>query len=280
MIIDGKQTAAQVRAEVKQGVEQAVAQYGTPISLAVLVVGENPASAVYVRNKIKACAEVGIRSIEVRLPESATDEDILVEIERCNADDSIHGILLQLPLPPHCHEQDLLAAIDPDKDVDGLHIVQRGRLFCGLPALLPCTPYGVMTLLSAYGIDPKGKHAVVVGRSNLVGKPLAMMLLNANATVTVCHSRTVDLPAVCRTADILCVAVGRAGFITEDMVKPGAVVIDVGINRVDGKLCGDVDYDAVCAKCSFITPVPGGVGPMTVAMLMKNTLTAYLNRHQ
>lgn len=280
MIIDGKQTAAQVRAEVKQGVEQAVAQYGTPISLAVLVVGENPASAVYVRNKIKACAEVGIRSIEVRLPESATDEDILVEIERCNADDSIHGILLQLPLPSHCHEQDLLAAIHPDKDVDGLHIVQRGRLFCGLPALLPCTPYGVMTLLSAYGIDPKGKHAVVVGRSNLVGKPLAMMLLNANATVTVCHSRTVDLPAVCRTADILCVAVGRAGFITEDMVKPGAVVIDVGINRVDGKLCGDVDYDAVCAKCSLITPVPGGVGPMTVAMLMKNTLTAYLNRHQ
>lgn len=280
MIIDGKQTAAQVRAEVKQGVEQAVAQYGTPISLAVLVVGENPASAVYVRNKIKACAEVGIRSIEVRLPESATDEDILVEIERCNADDSIHGILLQLPLPPHCHEQDLLAAIHPDKDVDGLHIVQRGRLFCGLPALLPCTPYGVMTLLSAYGIDPKGKHAVVVGRSNLVGKPLAMMLLNANATVTVCHSRTVDLPAVCRTADILCVAVGRAGFITEDMVKPGAVVIDVGINRVDGKLCGDVDYDAVSPKCSFITPVPGGVGPMTVAMLMKNTLTAYLNRHQ
>ena len=280
MIIDGKQTAAQVRAEVKQGVEQAVAQYGTPISLAVLVVGENPASAVYVRNKIKACAEVGIRSIEVRLPESATDEDILVEIERCNADDSIHGILLQLPLPPHCHEQDLLAAIHPDKDVDGLHIVQRGRLFCGLPALLPCTPYGVMTLLSAYGIDPKGKHAVVVGRSNLVGKPLAMMLLNANATVTVCHSRTVDLPAVCRTADILCVAVGRAGFITEDMVKPGAVVIDVGINRVDGKLCGDVDYDAVAPKCSLITPVPGGVGPMTVAMLMKNTLTAYLNRHQ
>ena len=280
MIIDGKQTAAQVRAEVKQGVEQAVAQYGTPISLAVLVVGENPASAVYVRNKIKAWAEVGIRSIEVRLPESATDEDILVEIERCNADDSIHGILLQLPLPPHCHEQDLLAAIHPDKDVDGLHIVQRGRLFCGLPALLPCTPYGVMTLLSAYGIDPKGKHAVVVGRSNLVGKPLAMMLLNANATVTVCHSRTVDLPAVCRTADILCVAVGRAGFITEDMVKPGAVVIDVGINRVDGKLCGDVDYDAVAPKCSLITPVPGGVGPMTVAMLMKNTLTAYLNRHQ
>lgn len=276
IILDGKQTAVAVREQIRVDAEAAMRQYGRLIGLAVILVGENPASEVYVRNKIKACEQVGYRSLLVRLPQEATTDEVLAAIERLNADAAINGILLQLPLPAQCDEQRLLAAIAPEKDVDGLHIVQRGRLFCGMPALLPCTPYGIMTLLKAYHIDPQGKHAVVVGRSNLVGKPLAMLLLAANATVTVCHSRTVDLAAVCRTADILCVAIGKPRFVTADMVKQGAVVVDVGINRVDGHMCGDVDYDAVAPLCSYITPVPGGVGPMTVTMLLQNTLQAYI----
>ena len=256
-----------------------MAQYRDPITLAVILVGDNPASKVYVANKVKACAEVGYLSRHIVLPADCAEQDVLREIEALNADPAVNGILLQLPLPPQCDETRLLAAIDPDKDVDGLHVVQRGRLFCGLPALLPCTPYGVMKLLEAYGIDPCGKHAVVVGRSNLVGKPLAMMLLNANATVTVCHSRTAGIADVCRQADILCVAVGKPGFVTADMVKEGATVIDVGINRTEAGLKGDVDFEAVAPHCAYITPVPGGVGPMTVTMLMRNTLTAYVAQH-
>ena len=276
ILLDGKQTAAAVRADIKKQAEQAVSKYGDPITLAVILVGDNPASKVYVANKIKACAEVGFLSRHIVLGADSTDEDVLREIEALNADPSVAGILLQLPLPKDCHEQRLLMAIDPAKDVDGLHVLQRGRLFCGMPALLPCTPFGVMRLLEHYGIDVAGKHVVVVGRSNLVGKPLSMMMLNANATVTVCHSYTVDLAAVCRTADVLCVAIGRPNFVTADMVKEGAVVVDVGINRTEERLVGDVNFAAVAPKCSYITPVPGGVGPMTVTMLMQNTLNAYL----
>ena len=275
ILLDGKQTAKDVRAHVREQAEQAIAQYGDPICLAVILVGEDPASKVYVNNKIKGCAEVGFESRKVVLPETASQDEVLTVIKELNADPKVNGILLQLPLPKGLDEQPLLAAIDPNKDVDGLHVVQRGRLFCGLPALLPCTPYGIMQLLKTYDIDPQGKRAVVIGRSNLVGKPLSIMLLNANATVTICHSRTVDLPAVAREADILVAAVGKANFVTADMVKDGAVVIDVGINRVDGKLVGDVDFEAVAPKCSYITPVPGGVGPMTVTMLLANTLEAY-----
>jgi len=280
ILLDGKQTAKDVRAKVREEAAQAVALHGDPICLAVILVGEDPASKVYVGNKIKGCAEVGFESRKVVLPETASQEEVLQAIKELNADPSVNGVLLQLPLPKGLDEQALLAAIDPNKDVDGLHIVQRGRLFCGLDCLLPCTPYGIMQLLDTYGIDPKGKRAVVIGRSNLVGKPLAMLLLNANATVTICHSRTVDLPAVAREADILVAAVGKANFVTEDMVKEGAVVIDVGINRVDGKLVGDVDFEAVAPHCSYITPVPGGVGPMTVTMLLANTLSAYNNQHK
>ena len=279
ILLDGKQTAKDVRAHVREQAEQAIAQYGDPICLAVILVGEDPASKVYVNNKIKGCAEVGFESRKVVLPETASQDEVLAVIKELNADPAVNGILLQLPLPKGLDEQPLLAAIDPNKDVDGLHVVQRGRLFCGLPALLPCTPYGIMQLLKTYDIDPQGKRAVVIGRSNLVGKPLAIMLLNANATVTICHSRTVDLPAVAREADILVAAVGKANFVTADMVKDGAVVIDVGINRVDGKLVGDVDFEAVAPKCSYITPVPGGVGPMTVTMLLANTLEAYKRQH-
>ena len=279
ILLDGKQTAKDVRAKVRDEAALAVAKYGDPICLAVILVGEDPASKVYVNNKIKGCAEVGFESRKVVLPETASQEEVLAVIKELNADPSVNGVLLQLPLPKGLDEQALLAAIDPNKDVDGLHIVQRGRLFCGLDCLLPCTPYGIMQLLETYGIDPKGKRAVVIGRSNLVGKPLAMLLLNANATVTICHSRTVDLPSVTREADILVAAVGKANFVTEDMVKEGAVVIDVGINRVDGKLVGDVDFEAVAPHCSYITPVPGGVGPMTVTMLLANTLSAYKTQH-
>lgn len=281
ILIDGKQTAQTVRAQIRKDAAEAVARYGDAITLAVILVGDNPASKTYVANKIKACAEVGYLSRHITLPADCTEEEVLREIEALNRDSAVNGILLQLPLPPQCNETRLLAAIDPAKDVDGLHVVQRGRLFCGLPALLPCTPYGVMTLLSTYDIDPAGKRAVVIGRSNLVGKPLAILLLNTNATVTVCHSRTEGLAAVCREADILISAVGKPRFVTADMVKEGATVIDVGINRDEqGRLVGDVDFDAVAPKCAYITPVPGGVGPMTVTMLMRNTLTAYVAQHE
>ena len=275
MRIDGKAISAAIRAEIKEECAAFVAQNGFAPGLSVVIVGEDPASQVYVRNKARACEEVGFDSHVYALPASTTEEELLSLIDRLNADSSVHGILVQLPLPKHLDETAVLLRIDPKKDVDAFHPYNVGQLTIGNPTFLPCTPAGVMELLRRSGIDPAGKHCVVVGRSNIVGKPMALLLLAANGTVTVCHSRTRDLAAVTRSADILVVAIGRAKFITADMVKPGAVVIDVGMDRDEnGKLCGDVDFDAVEPVASAITPVPGGVGPMTITMLLRNTLTA------
>lgn len=271
--IDGKAIAAAVRQEVRAEVEK-MTQQGRMPGLAVIVVGDDPASRVYVNNKKKACAEVGIRSEEFALPTETTQEELLSLVEELNARADIHGILCQLPLPKHLDDKEVIAAISPDKDVDAFHAANVGQILIGDYTFLPCTPAGVMELLHRTGISVEGKHCVVIGRSNIVGKPMAMLLLHENATVTICHSRTQNLAEICRGADVLVAAVGRAGFVTSDMVKPGATVIDVGINRnVDGKLCGDVD-PAVEEVAGYITPVPGGVGPMTIAMLLKNTITA------
>ena len=273
--IDGKLISAQIREEIKQESRAFAARSGFVPGLAVVIVGDNPASQVYVRNKKKACEEVGFYSEVHALPADTTQEQLNALVDRLNGDDRIHGILVQLPLPAHLDETEVLLRIRPDKDVDAFHPYNVGKIMIGNPDFLPCTPAGVMTLLERSGIDPAGKRCVVVGRSNIVGKPMAMLLLHANGTVTVCHSKTRDLGAVCREADILVVAIGRADFVGADMVKPGAVVIDVGMNRrPDGKLTGDVDYAAVEPVASAITPVPGGVGPMTITMLLKNTLTA------
>ena len=273
--IDGKRISAEIREEIRQeGAAFAAAQGFVP-GLAVVIVGDNPASQVYVRNKKKACEEVGFYSEVHALPADTTQEQLNLLVDRLNGDDRIHGILVQLPLPAHLDETEVLLRIRPDKDVDAFHPYNVGKIMIGNPDFLPCTPAGVMALLERSGIDPAGKRCVVVGRSNIVGKPMAMLLLHANGTVTVCHSKTRDLGAVCREADILVVAIGKADFVGADMVKPGAVVIDVGMNRrPDGKLTGDVDYAAVEPVASAITPVPGGVGPMTITMLLRNTLTA------
>ena len=240
-----------------------------------MLVGEDPASQVYVRNKIKACEEVGIRSYSYHLPAETSEEQLAALVDELVRDDAVHGILVQLPLPKHLDAERILKRIPPEKDVDGFCAENVGNLAMNRTALVACTPFGVMKMLEAYGIDSCGKNAVVLGRSNIVGKPMAMLLLNANATVTVCHSKTKDLAKVCAQADILVVAIGRAKFVTADMVKEGAVVIDVGMDRDEnGKLCGDVDYDAVKDKASYITPVPGGVGPMTITMLLYNTVLA------
>ena len=274
-IIDGKQISAQVRAELKAETEKFAQETGIRPGLAVIIVGCDPASQVYVRNKRRACEEIGYYSEAYELPEETTQEELNALVDRLNADDKIHGILCQLPLPKHLDENEVIERIDPKKDVDAFHPYNVGKIMIGDYAYLPCTPAGVMVLLERSGIDPAGKECVVVGRSNIVGKPQAMLLLHANGTVTVCHSRTKDLPEVCRRADILVASVGKPDFFTGDMVKEGAVVIDVGINRrADGTLTGDVDFESVAPKASYITPVPGGVGPMTITMLMKNTLTA------
>ncbi len=274
-LIDGKQISAQIRAEMKTETEAFAKQYGYVPGLAVVIVGENPASQVYVRNKARACAEVGFYSEVHALPQETTQSELNTLIDRLNADEKIHGILVQLPLPAHLNESEVLLRINPEKDVDAFHPYNVGKIMIGEYDFLPCTPAGVMALLERSGIDPAGKRCVVIGRSNIVGKPMAMLLLHANGTVTVCHSRTKDLAAICRTADILVVAIGRAGFVGADMVKEGAVVIDVGMNRrADGKLTGDVNFAEVEPIASAITPVPGGVGPMTITMLLKNTLTA------
>ncbi len=273
-IIDGKLVSSEERKKIAKEVESLKAAGYTP-GLAVIIVGEDPASKVYVRNKSKACDEVGIYSEVYELPESTTEEELLALVHRLNTDEKINGILVQLPLPKHLSDERVIAEISPEKDVDAFHTVNVGKIMLGDYDFLPCTPAGVMVLLEHYGIDVSGKECVVVGRSNIVGKPQAMLLLHANGTVTVCHSRTKDLAAVTRRADILVVAIGKADFITGDMVKEGAVVIDVGMNRrEDGKLTGDVDFESVEVKASYITPVPGGVGPMTITMLMKNTLNA------
>lgn len=273
--IDGKAISAQIRTEIKAKTEEFCNQNGYAPGLAVIIVGENPASMVYVRNKKKGCEEVGFHSEVYELPETTTQAELNALVDRLNGDASIHGILVQLPLPKHLDETEVLLRIDPSKDVDAFHPYNVGKIMIGDYDFLPCTPAGVMALLERTGIDPAGKKCVVIGRSNIVGKPMAMLLLHANGTVTVCHSRTKDLAAVAREADILVVAIGRADFVGADMVKPGAVVIDVGMNRrADGKLTGDVDFEAVEPIASYITPVPGGVGPMTITMLLQNTLTA------
>lgn len=273
-ILDGKAVSAAVKQEVKTEVE-ALKQKGISVGLAVIIVGENPASRTYVNNKKKACAEAGIVSEEYALPESTTQTELLDLIDTLNKKDSIHGILCQLPLPKHLDEKAVIAAINPEKDVDAFHAVNVGHIMIGDYSFLPCTPAGIMEMLKYYNIPVAGKECVVIGRSNIVGKPMAMLLLQQNGTVTVCHSKTVHLAAVTARADILVAAVGIPKFVTADMVKDGAVVIDVGMDRDEnGKLCGDVDFDAVAPKASYITPVPGGVGPMTIATLLKNTVTA------
>ena len=273
-ILDGKALAAEIRSEVKTQVA-ALAEKGVSTALAVILVGDDSASQVYVRNKIKACADTGIRSLEFRMPAETTQQQLLAKIAELNADESVDGILVQLPLPKQINADAVISAIDPAKDVDGFHMANAGALVTGKQGFVPCTPFGVMRLIETSGVNPRGKSAVIVGRSNIVGKPMALLLLAADATVTVAHSRTPDLSAVTRNADILVAAVGRAKLIKADMVKPGAVVIDVGMNRDEnGKLCGDVDFAEVKEVAGSITPVPGGVGPMTIAMLMQNTVLA------
>ncbi len=270
-LINGKEISASYRAELKEKIASLPVRPG----LAVVLVGNDPASQVYVRNKSRACEEVGIYSEKYTLPEETTREQLLSLIAQLNESPAIHGILVQLPLPRHLDPEEVILAIDPRKDVDAFHPVNVGKIMIGNFDFLPCTPAGVMEMLRRSGIDPAGKECVVIGRSNIVGKPMAMLLLHANATVTVCHSKTRDLAAVCRRADILVSAVGKPRFVTADMVKEGAVVIDVGTNRDEnGKLIGDVDFDAVSQKTSYISPVPGGVGPMTITMLLRNTVTA------
>ena len=276
-IIDGKLVAAETRAQIAKEVAELKSKgYDREIGLAVIFVGNNPASEVYVRNKIKACEEVGIKSYLCKLPEESTFEDVSNTIEQLNQNPDVSGMILQLPIPKHLDENKLIDLIHPDKDVDGCTAAQKGRLWTGRDSLIACTPYGVMKLLDFYGIPLEGRNAVVIGRSNLVGKPMAQLLLDRNCTVTLCHSRTKNLKEVTSSADIVVVAIGKAKFLKADMVKDGAVVIDVGMDRDEnGKLCGDVDYADVAEKCSYITPVPGGVGPMTVTMLIANTLQAY-----
>lgn len=273
-LIDGKAIAAQVRAELAPRIA-ALRARGTMPGLAVLLVGDDPASAVYVRNKVRACEQTGIRSFLEHLPATTTQAELLARVHALNADDRVHGVLLQLPLPGHLDAQQVVDAIAFDKDVDGLHATNAGLTLQGRPRFRSCTPYGVMRMLQAIDCTAAGKHAVVIGRSNMVGKPLAMLLLAADATVTICHSRTRDLAAITRQADVLIAAAGHRNLVTAEMVKPGAVVIDVGINRTpDGKLVGDVDFAAVRAVAGAISPVPGGVGPMTIAMLLANTVEA------
>ena len=278
VILDGKLTSQKVREKIRTEVD-AIPEGVRHPGLAVIIVGDDPASHVYVRNKKKGCEEVGFLSREYALPESTTEEELIGLVKELNSDDEIDGILVQLPLPRHLNDKKVIEAIDPSKDVDAFSYHNVGRITVGEYDFLPCTPAGVMELLSEYNIDPSGKSAVVIGRSNIVGKPQALLLLQANATVTVAHSRTQNLAEVARGADILVVAIGKAKFVGADMVKDGAVVIDVGMDRDEnGKLCGDVDFEAVKDKASYITPVPGGVGPMTITELLKNTLTAY-KRH-
>ena len=273
-ILDGKALAAEIRSEVKTQVA-ALAEKGVSTALAVILVGDDSASQVYVRNKIKACADTGIRSLEFRMPAETTQQQLLAKIAELNADENVDGILVQLPLPKQIDERAVIDAIPPEKDVDGFSPVNVGRMQTGQPCFLPCTPAGCIRMIESTGTKIDGKNAVVIGRSNIVGKPAALLLLAKNATVTVCHSHTANLKEICANADILVAAVGRAGFVTGDMVKPGAVVIDVGINRgADGKLHGDVNFEEASAVAGYITPVPGGVGPMTRAMLMKNTTQA------
>ncbi len=274
-IIDGKKVSAEVKGRITAEAKALKQKTGKSPGLAVVLVGDDPASSVYVRNKKKTCQQVGFRSFEHHLPADTSQEKLLALVQDLNRNDHVNGILVQLPLPGHIDSEKVLEAVDPAKDVDGFHPENVGRLVGGNAILKPCTPAGIIELLDRYKVKIEGKNAVVLGRSNIVGKPAAFLLLHRHATVTICHSRTKDLAAVARTADILIAAIGKPRFVTADMIQDGAVVIDVGINRVDGKLVGDVDFESVEKKASLITPVPGGVGPMTIAMLMANTLQAF-----
>ena len=272
MIIDGKKISTEIKDELKEQVAQIKAE-GVEVTLAVVKVGEDPASAVYVRNKEKACEYIGINSKKIEMPEETTEEELLKLVDDLNTDPAINGILVQLPLPKHIDENKIVLAIDPMKDVDGFHPVNVGKMVIGEESFLPCTPAGIIEMIKRSGLDIEGKECVIIGRSNIVGKPMAILMLRENATVTVTHSRTKDLPEVCKRADIIVAALGKAKFVTKDFVKEGAIIIDVGMDRdEDGKLCGDVDFDEVKDIASAITPVPGGVGPMTVTMLLVNCL--------
>ena len=274
-IIDGKEIARGVRAAARERAARLAEKTGIVPGLAVVLVGDDPASKVYVRNKARACEDVGLKSFQHTLPADTAQSELLGLIDRLNEDSSVHGVLVQLPLPEGLDEAEVIGRISPAKDVDGFHPYNMGRLVAGLPALAPCTPLGIIKLIESTGINIEGKDAVVVGRSNIVGKPAALMLLHRNATVTICHSRTAGLHDKVRAADIVVASVGKAGFVRGDWIKEGAVVIDVGINRLeDGRLTGDVDFEAAAERAAFITPVPGGVGPMTIAMLMSNTVSA------
>ncbi|MGZ8464346.1 MAG: bifunctional methylenetetrahydrofolate dehydrogenase/methenyltetrahydrofolate cyclohydrolase FolD [Candidatus Binatia bacterium] len=274
-IIDGKAVAKEVQRQIKEDVEGLERRWSMAPGLAVVLVGDDPASHIYVRNKEKACKEVGIKSFEHFLPATVSEKELLALVHQLNKDKNVHGILVQLPLPPHIHSEKILNAVSPYKDVDGFHPVNQGNLLVGADGYRPCTPLGVMKLLESVDCDPKGKNAVVVGRSNIVGKPVALMLLEKHATVTICHSRTASLRDEVARGDIVVVAIGKAGIVRGEWIKPGAVVIDVGINRLpSGKLCGDVEFDSAKERASAITPVPGGVGPMTICMLLFNTLKA------
>jgi methylenetetrahydrofolate dehydrogenase (NADP+)/methenyltetrahydrofolate cyclohydrolase len=275
VLIDGKKVSAEVRVCLAKEVKELKEKTGRVPGLATVLVGDDPASAVYVRNKNKICRELGFKSFEQKLSLDTSEAKLLQLIKELNSNNDIHGILVQLPLPNQIDSEKILQAIDPNKDVDGFHPINVGKLVVGNALLTPCTPSGIIKLLDHYEIDISGKHAVVLGRSNIVGKPISMLLLQRNATITICHSRTKNLEGITRSADILVAAIGRANFVTENMVSKGAIVIDVGINRVDGKLTGDINFEPVSKKASYITPVPGGVGPMTIALLMENTLKAF-----
>ena len=275
VLIDGKKVSAEVRVCLAKKVKELKEKTGRVPGLATVLVGDDPASAVYVRNKNKICRELGFKSFEQKLSLDTSEAKLLKLIKELNSNNDIHGILVQLPLPNQIDSEKILQAIDPNKDVDGFHPINVGKLVVGNALLTPCTPSGIIKLLDHYEIDISGKHAVVLGRSNIVGKPVSMLLLQRNATITICHSRTKNLEEITRSADILVAAIGRANFVTENMVSKGAIVIDVGINRVDGKLTGDINFETVSKRASYITPVPGGVGPMTIALLMENTLKAF-----
>lgn len=275
VLIDGKKVSGEIRNRLADEIQELKKKTGKKPGLATVLVGDDPASAVYVRNKNKICGELGFQSFEQKLSADTSEEKLLQLVGELNSNKDVHGILVQLPLPDQIDSEKILQAINPKKDVDGFHPVNVGKLVVGNALLTPCTPTGIIALLDRYDIEISGKHAVIIGRSNIVGKPVSMLLLHRNATITICHSRTQNLEEVTRSADILVAAVGRTNFVTDKMVSEGTVVIDVGINRVDGKLTGDVDFEPVSKKASHITPVPGGVGPMTIALLMENTLKAF-----
>lgn len=278
MLLDGKALSNKIKQDLKDQINTLVEKYGSTPTLSIVVVGSNPASEIYVRNKVKSATNIGMKASVTKLDENVTMDELIKVVDDLNNDKEVNGIIVQLPLPKHLHEQTIIDRISDEKDVDGFGLLNKGKLLAGIESLRPATPYGIMKLLAEYNISIEGKNALVIGRSNIVGKPIALMLLEKNATVTIAHSRTQNLKEVAKNADIIVVAVGKAKFLTADMVKDDAVIVDVGINRVDGVLYGDVDFENVCEKASYITPVPGGVGPLTIASLLENTVKAYIRQ--